>query len=334
MGTYTKHITIRTPNMILQLFTLCLFFVINSSGSPAYLSQNGTKQDPGTVLQPGSLKQASHGAVLVGGWEGGVESYPCSVSVPELPTLLRSPASTVLDGRMHVCGGWNIDHEFYDECLVLDQYGTAWEPASSMNVARNEHGLDAVGENLVATGGYGEERFLDTVEVFNGDVWELSEHKMEPSRCCHCSVAISDTEVIVIGGQTFAKPGSFLLEKVGNIDKFEVGKGWTNLGEIYPARFGHACVKMGNEIVISGGSVNNNTVEAMDLDTMEFRRLPDTIQKRWDHTMELIDDELWVFGGMWTENLYSGERFNGIDWNLEELSQPHQDSSSAVLPCQ
>ena len=45
-----------------------------------------------------------------------------------------------------------------DECLVLDQYGTAWEPASSMNVARNEHGLDAVGENLVATGGYGEER--------------------------------------------------------------------------------------------------------------------------------------------------------------------------------
>merc|ERR1711892_899841 len=297
MGTYTKHITIRTPNMILQLFTLCLFFVINSSGSPAYLSQNGTKQDPGTVLQPGSLKQASHGAVLVGGWEGGVESYPCSVSVPELPTLLRSPAS-------------------------------------SMNVARNEHGLDAVGENLVATGGYGEERFLDTVEVFNGDVWELSEHKMEPSRCCHCSVAISDTEVIVIGGQTFAKPGSFLLEKVGNIDKFEVGKGWTNLGEISPARFGHACVKMGNEIVISGGSVNNNTVEAMDLDTMEFRRLPDTIQKRWDHTMELIDDELWVFGGMWTENLYSGERFNGIDWNLEELSQPHQDSSSAVLPCQ
>ena len=84
----------------------------------------------------------------------------------------------------------------------------------------------------------------------------------------------------MIGGQTFAQPGSIMLERVANIDKFEVGKGWTNLGEIYPARFGHACVKMGNEIIISGGAVNDNSVEAMDIETLEFRRLPDTIQKR------------------------------------------------------
>ena len=55
---------------------------------------------------------------------------------------------------------------------------------------------------------------------------------------------------------------------------------------------------------------------------------------RWDHTLELIDGDLWVFGGMWTENLYTGERFNGSHWNLEQLSKQHMDSSSAVISCQ
>ena len=42
---------------------------------------------------------------------------------------------------------------------------------------------------------------------------------------------------------------------------------------------------------------------------------------RWDHTMELIDGDLWVFGGLWTENLSTGERFNGSHWNLEQLKR-------------
>ena len=46
-----------------------------------------------------------------------------------------------------------------DECLVLDQDENDWLPIAPLNVARNEHGLDAVGENIIATGGYGAERY-------------------------------------------------------------------------------------------------------------------------------------------------------------------------------
>ena len=47
---------------------------------------------------------------------------------------------------------------YSNECLALDLEAGAWQAAASLNVARNEHGLDAVGDNLVVTGGYGDQR--------------------------------------------------------------------------------------------------------------------------------------------------------------------------------
>jgi len=280
-----------------------------------------------TVSSEKAVKDADYGAVLIGGFESGVESYPCSLEVPQLPSTLRSTAATIYNGSLQICGGWNIDDSFFDECRVVEN--GEWKSVSKLVVPRDEHTLNTLGDKMIVTGGYGDLKFLDVVEIFDGESWKRSADKLSIPRSGHCAVSISDTELVTIGGQT--SNGGPILVSLPNIEMYEEGIGWYEIGEIYPPRFGHACALMGNEIIVSGGSAGDQVVEALNLETLEFRRLPSTIQKRWDHTMEIVNGQIHIFGGLWEP--YTMEWFDGEEWHLEDLQFNHLDSTSAVLPC-
>jgi len=259
----------------------------------------------------------------------GVESYPCSLDVPQLPATLRSTAATIYNQTLHVCGGWNLDDSFFDECRIFED--GEWKTVSKLVVPRNDHTLNTLGDKMIITGGYGDLKFLDVVEIFDGESWKRSGDKLSSERSGHCAVSISDTELVVIGGQT--SNGGPILVKLPNVEMYEEGVGWYEITEIYPPRYGHACALMGNEVIVSGGSFTDKRVEALNLETLEWRRLPDTIEKRWDHTMEIVNGQIHIFGSLWPESASTMEWFDGESWHLEDLMYSHLDSASAVVPC-
>lgn len=277
-----------------------------------------------------SKESASEGALVIGGWDSGVESYGCSIDANEkLPTELRGASAAVHNGNVHVCGTWSQDFESYPDCRMLEN--GEWSSAPLQQVPKSYHRMNTFGDKLISTGGYGvgDDRWLDTVEMFDGEKWEVSEFNLSVARTYHCSVAISDTELIMLGGQT--SDGSIFLVTLPNIELFEEGKGWTNIGALNPPRYGHACALLDNEIIVSGGSADYQLVEALNLETFEWRQLPSTKLRRWDHSMEVVNGQLQIFGGLWEP--FSMEWFDGEEWHVEQLQFDHSYSTTAVLPC-
>ena len=63
----------------------------------------------------------------------------------------------------------------------------------------------------------------------------------------HIFLFYSDTELIMLGGQT--SDGSILLVTLPNIELFEQGKGWTNIGALNPPRYYFFTMKMNEKLI-------------------------------------------------------------------------------------
>ena len=80
-------------------------------------------------------------------------------------------------------GNYLATAEFYN--LVADM----WQAIGSLKTGRDAFPMTMLGENLIVTGGYGEDGHLTSVETWNGSSWvELNNLKMW--RMSHAAVSI------------------------------------------------------------------------------------------------------------------------------------------------
>lgn len=70
--------------------------------------------------------------------------------------------------------------------------------------------LNQVDKTLIAIGGYDNLKTLEYIDLENGNEWKTKQ--MPFTAYCHCSVAISDSEIMVIGGLS----GEFDMNHGGN----------------------------------------------------------------------------------------------------------------------
>ena len=100
-----------------------------------------------------------------------------------------------------------------------------------------------------------------------------------------------------------------------------------------PFRADHDCALYGEDIIIAGGITPNGgeSVEALNLKTLEWRSLPSLQLARDFVSMELVNGTLMVFGGYGTE--YSAEIFDGEEWRIKPLSEGHLYHASVTMPC-
>ena len=84
---------------------------------------------------------------------------------------------------------------------------------------------------------------------------------------------------------------------------------------------------------MAGGITPNggDSVEALNLKTLEWRRLPPLQLSRDFVSMEVVNGDLMVFGGYGTE--YSAEVFDGEEWRRVNLEDGHLYHSSVTMPC-
>merc|ERR1712123_58054 len=186
MGTYTERITIRTPNMILQLLSLYLFFVINCSGSPAYLSKNGTKQDPGTGIVISGGRQALNKWV-----ELFIPSTGDSCLFPSVPDIRKGHSMN----NMYICGG----DDFYARDLCIQFVDGHWTSLSSTKESRDDHSSWLTPQGLVLMGGDyngGKTTEIITLKGGQGGPGFTLNYETRGS----CTIEDDDTNSIIITG--------------------------------------------------------------------------------------------------------------------------------------
>lgn len=221
----------------------------------------------------------------------GISGSACQ-PVENLPFPMFGHSAAAIGNLVYVCGGDDIPDYLHD-CHVVDvTVGGAWQPAPPMRQGKGLFSLVSMGEYLLSLGGKNE-TYLDTIEIFDGESWQVMEFSLSAARYAHCSVRISQEEVLVLGGGGYE--GRLTSVEVVNIvdGTHEVFDSMT-MSRMY---FGCSFSQEENRVYVSGGWGTTTLVEYLDLDTWQWTRIANLRNGRDGHQMGIIGGKLTVFGG-------------------------------------
>lgn len=208
--------------------------------------------------------------------------------------------------------------------MVLDTEIMLWYPPSVTGevTSRSGHTATLLGTDLVVFGGVKGRKFLNSISVLDTTAWSwegtVKATGVAPQpRSYHSAVAISDTKLVVFGGNNADKSFNTIhvLEKNGK--KFH----WSHpnaSGTLPSPRTGHSMVLRNGMIVVFGGwdpSTDDSEDcifnDAFILDTKSWTWKRSISSKGLvGHRMETLEDSIVVFGGRQAGDVFSGEFFN------------------------
>jgi len=198
-----------------------------------------------------------------------------------------------------------------------------------MVMARAYFTLNLLGNTLIAAGGTNIDTIYDSVEYYSEEqgVWELAPWSLTLNRWDHCSVTLSNTEIILAGGVN-----GFVLSMV---EKYNIQTGEVvSLPDLASPRYNHACTLQEDSLIVSGGYSTFNRVERLSLNTLTWSSLPPLNMVRYYHTMGLINGALVVFGGGYpTSSTNTLEILNGTEWATQQLQNLRHAHAMVLLPC-
>lgn len=243
-----------------------------------------------------------------------------------------------MSNKIYFCGGYyEVSATVSNTCLRYES--GKWSNVANMTVERQGFTMNTVGARILVTGGYTDQRITtNTMELFDStsSTWTLLDFNLTSARDDHCAVTVSETEVVTIGGWSLSPVP---------VEKYDITKKIieTNLTSFPDEVFSisaHACTLYNGEIIVSGGTSDNvdgfKKVYALNLNTLEWSSLEDMNYGRWDHTMQVVNGQLMVFGGNGGANQTVSktlEIFDGIGWSVGQMASSHDDHASVVVNC-
>ena len=259
--------------------------------------------------------------LIVGGWSGTLAlksseiiPNPNNCSLPSLPKGLNRQPSLVLtkDKNILLCGGGNN----LKRCLTL-KHGL-WLYHSHLTDRRNYATAIAMPTGTYLFGGDLSPQTYEWLPS-GSTSWKKGGKIPHPGFTTGCGVSISDTEIILIGGEYSTKA---IIEF--NLETME----WKSMGQLQQGRYGHSCVKFKDTIIVSGGKEPKNvgvfaSTELIDVETLTSRPGPDMNRARSFHGLveANYNEKLTVLaiGGMGFE--HDWKRWNSIEvWNHDNQS--------------
>ena len=233
-------------------------------------------------------------------------------SVPDLPIPLAEP-NTVLtaDGLILNCAGWHNGPTVNKNCYYLDLEAGTWSYHSTSNFGglwRAETVSMPSGVYRVPSDNSEVVEFLPT----GSTEWELLPGNMPPGGWVgmSCSVPISDFQFVVIGGV----PSKF-LQVIEFDTRTSSWNRWPGLGSLCSHdRLEHSCARLGDNIVISGGSGNefsgscDNEEKTTTILNIPLKRVVfeggNMNVARNDFGMAAVNGKILAFAGFggWNEN--------------------------------
>ena len=223
----------------------------------------------------------------------------------ELPPLMQpraAAAAAVVGDRIIVTGGVDADGRLLNTTEIFD--GSSWKLGAPIPTPRQMLGVASDGKLVYAVGGTNGTSDLATVEAYDpvADAWTTLPEL--PERRSDFGVAIADGRLVAVGGKSAGQ----VLKSVAALDLATTT--WTDLPDMGTARHGLAVAAVGKTVYAIGGSTGaadaqvTSSAEALKLaprkpqPASEWRSLPDAPTARLMMAWTVLDDEIWIAGGM------------------------------------
>ncbi|MGE2721575.1 DUF1668 domain-containing protein [Mycolicibacterium celeriflavum] len=223
----------------------------------------------------------------------------------ELPPLLQpraAGAAAVVGDRIIVTGGVDSTGKLLNTTEVFD--GTSWKLGTPIRTPRQMLGAASDGKRMYAIGGTTGSADLAAVEAYDpvADTWSALPELPEPRS--DFGVAATDDRLVVAGGTS----GGQVLKSVLLFDLSTTT--WSGLPDMGTARHGMAVAAVGNRVYAIGGSTGvgdakiTASAETFKLPARqpqpaaEWRALPDAPTPRLMMAWSVVDDEIWIAGGI------------------------------------
>merc|ERR1711892_466005 len=145
----------------------------------------------------------------------------CGDIVPNLNVARKGGNAALLSGRILTCGGEDTDDVFYPECYSYDKTGNEWVEDSGLLEPRAYFSMEKVHGRIVVTGGKGKDGFMSSAESYRDGKWS-PEPELESTspRYGHCSVALDENNLVVIGGKKKGNHGGWWLYRNSRVNSW------------------------------------------------------------------------------------------------------------------
>ena len=269
---------------------------------------------------------------LVGdGSNNRAQSYPFEFPLPTGFSVFRQGGVALLNGIIY------IYNSFTHKCF--SNVGGNWELLTKcVNRQRQYASMTTVGNYIMIFGGsLGSNTFFNTIERFDGVTWTTLANGLTYARVAHCNVAISSTEVLVIGG--YHTPYNYTTY-ISAMEKYDInGNHIEPLPSMELARAISGCAVYNNEVYVTGGLSSTyrtgmSSVEVYNIQAKQWRAANNMKRVRWGHDLHVFNGKLRVFGGADAVAQITMEEFDGINWieDNTNLSKPFFRGGSVVVP--
>ena len=245
--------------------------------------------------------------VVVGGWDGNnrlgtVELLGDNTcSIPNLPYEISSSPQMFLNNHneLIICGGYPKKKS----CLRL--FNGEWHEYAELKQERLYASVVSMDDKTYMFGGDGSDT---SSEILQDGSWKTGPTIDEKGIERGCAVAISNEELLIIGG--FGTSNRIIKYNIKTND-------WTQIASLKVGRYGHSCTLFKDQVFITGGYDGNTylfSVEILSLDTMTMKEGNGLQESRGVHGSGLVhlNDKLKlaVFGGSNQKYLDSIELFD------------------------
>ena len=237
----------------------------------------------------------------------------------DMPTPRSAVSTSVVDGKIFAIGGdqaekikvsrgfsWKIKKlttvEMYDP--VTD----TWTQKADMPTPRSYLSTSVMDGKIYAIGGMSsstEKWRLETVEVYDPlmDTWAKA-RDINQARSC-TAISVVNGEIYAIGGRGWSGIQSEPDPYLASVEAFNLKTNqWQEITEMPTPRTSHTASIIDGKIYVIGGYVQEDeryknlaTIEIYDPATARWTQATDMLMGRSGHTTEVIDGQIYIFGG-------------------------------------
>ncbi|OBI40902.1 serine/threonine-protein kinase [Mycobacterium colombiense] len=251
--------------------------------------------------------------IVLGGWRAAGPQKVASDQVwrvvnshwVELPHLLQpraAAAAAEVGGRIIVAGGVDSNGALLNTVEIFD--GNSWTLGTPIPTPRQMLAAASDGKLVYTVGGTNGTADLATVEAYDPAAKSWTRLPDLPQPRGDLGVALADRRLVAVGGQSAGQ----VLKSVSVLDL--TTNTWAGLPDMATARHGMAVDAIGQAVYSIGGSSEigdgqaTSSAEALQLPARrmqpaaQWRSLPDAPTARLMTAWTVLDDKIWVIGGL------------------------------------